>query len=114
MALRATKKHTLFTRGCHPLTARRFLDLLEELCTEPQRDTPTPASSVGGDTSWGLKDDSFFSPQIIPVTGPREGGTKVTIRGENLGLEFRDIASHVKVAGVECSPLVDGYIPAEQ
>ncbi|KAB0399439.1 hypothetical protein E2I00_006224 [Balaenoptera physalus] len=51
---------------------------------------------------------------IIPVTGPREGGTKVTIRGENLGLEFRDIASHVKVAGVECSPLVDGYIPAEQ
>ncbi|KAK1335128.1 hypothetical protein QTO34_004708 [Cnephaeus nilssonii] len=52
--------------------------------------------------------------QIIPVTGPREGGTKVTIRGENLGLEFRDIASYVKVAGVECSPLVDGYIPAEQ
>lgn len=52
--------------------------------------------------------------QIIPVTGPREGGTKVTIRGENLGLEFRDIASHVKVAGVDCSPLVDGYIPAEQ
>uniref|UniRef100_A0A8D1L6U2 Plexin A4 n=1 Tax=Sus scrofa TaxID=9823 RepID=A0A8D1L6U2_PIG len=52
--------------------------------------------------------------EIIPVTGPREGGTKVTIRGENLGLEFRDIASHVKVAGVECSPLVDGYIPAEQ
>lgn len=53
-------------------------------------------------------------PQINPVTGPREGGTKVTIRGENLGLEFRDIASHVKVAGVECKPLVEGYIPAEQ
>lgn len=52
--------------------------------------------------------------QINPVTGPREGGTKVTIRGENLGLEFRDIASHVKVAGVECKPLVEGYIPAEQ
>uniref|UniRef100_A0A8C0U4U8 Plexin A4 n=1 Tax=Cyanistes caeruleus TaxID=156563 RepID=A0A8C0U4U8_CYACU len=51
---------------------------------------------------------------INPVTGPREGGTKVTIRGENLGLEFRDIASHVKVAGVECKPLVEGYIPAEQ
>ncbi|PKU35320.1 plexihypothetical protein [Limosa lapponica baueri] len=50
---------------------------------------------------------------INPVTGPREGGTKVTIRGENLGLEFRDIASHVKVAGVECKPLVEGYIPAE-
>ncbi|XP_060101991.1 plexin-A4 [Heteronotia binoei] len=51
---------------------------------------------------------------ISPVRGPREGGTRVTIRGENLGLEFRDIASHVKVAGVECVPLVEGYIPAEQ
>ncbi|KAI1239536.1 hypothetical protein IHE44_0012662 [Lamprotornis superbus] len=51
---------------------------------------------------------------INPVTGPREGGTKVTIRGENLGLEFQDISSHVKVAGVECKPLVEGYIPAEQ
>uniref|UniRef100_A0A8C3HXG1 Plexin A4 n=1 Tax=Chrysemys picta bellii TaxID=8478 RepID=A0A8C3HXG1_CHRPI len=44
---------------------------------------------------------------IIPVTGPREGGTKVTIRGENLGLEFRDIASHVKVAGVEFGHVLD-------
>ncbi|XP_066489918.1 plexin-A4 isoform X1 [Tiliqua scincoides] len=52
--------------------------------------------------------------EISPVRGPREGGTRVTIRGENLGLEFRDIASQVKVAGVECVPLVEGYIPAEQ
>lgn len=67
-----------------------------------------------GDGSVLVSDDCAPPLQIIPVTGPREGGTKVTIRGENLGLEFRDIASHVKVAGVECSPLVDGYIPAEQ
>ncbi|KAJ7329362.1 hypothetical protein JRQ81_015536 [Phrynocephalus forsythii] len=52
--------------------------------------------------------------EISPVRGPREGGTRVTIRGENLGLEFRDIARKVKVAGVDCEPLVDGYIPAEQ
>ncbi|KAF7253954.1 Plexin-A4 [Varanus komodoensis] len=52
--------------------------------------------------------------EISPVRGPREGGTRVTIRGENLGLEFRDIASRVRVAGVECVPLVEGYIPAEQ
>ncbi|XP_072858585.2 plexin-A4 [Pogona vitticeps] len=52
--------------------------------------------------------------EISPVRGPREGGTRVTIRGENLGLEFRDIAKKVKVAGVDCEPLVDGYIPAEQ
>uniref|UniRef100_G1KNN3 Plexin A4 n=1 Tax=Anolis carolinensis TaxID=28377 RepID=G1KNN3_ANOCA len=52
--------------------------------------------------------------EITPNRGPREGGTRVTIRGENLGLEFRDIAFRVRVAGVECEPLVDGYIPAEQ
>uniref|UniRef100_A0A803SRP4 Plexin A4 n=1 Tax=Anolis carolinensis TaxID=28377 RepID=A0A803SRP4_ANOCA len=51
--------------------------------------------------------------EITPNRGPREGGTRVTIRGENLGLEFRDIAFRVRVAGVECEPLVDGYIPAE-
>ncbi|XP_018421566.1 PREDICTED: plexin-A4 [Nanorana parkeri] len=52
--------------------------------------------------------------QIIPVTGPREGGTKVTIRGENLGLEFWEIENDVKVAEVKCTPLIEEYIPAEQ
>uniref|UniRef100_H3AR86 Plexin A4 n=1 Tax=Latimeria chalumnae TaxID=7897 RepID=H3AR86_LATCH len=52
--------------------------------------------------------------QIRPLTGPREGGTKVTIWGENLGLDFKEIAGHVKVAGVECMPLHESYIPAER
>ncbi|KAM9312690.1 plexin-A4 [Gastrophryne carolinensis] len=52
--------------------------------------------------------------QIIPVTGPREGGTKITIRGENLGLEFWEIENDVKVAEVKCTPLIEEYIPAEQ
>ncbi|CAH2275493.1 plexin-A4 isoform X1 [Pelobates cultripes] len=52
--------------------------------------------------------------QIIPVTGPREGGTRVTIRGENLGLEFSEIQNDVKVAEVKCTPIADEYIPAEQ
>ncbi|XP_029471016.1 plexin-A4 isoform X1 [Rhinatrema bivittatum] len=52
--------------------------------------------------------------EITPVTGPREGGTKVTIRGENLGLEFSEIRDYVKVAEVKCIPLVEEYIPAEQ
>uniref|UniRef100_A0A8B9TK63 Plexin A4 n=1 Tax=Anas platyrhynchos TaxID=8839 RepID=A0A8B9TK63_ANAPL len=69
---------------------------------------PSPGEPVAGCSP------TYTPPSINPVTGPREGGTKVTIRGENLGLEFRDIASHVKVAGVECKPLVEGYIPAEQ
>ncbi|XP_041113717.1 plexin-A4 [Polyodon spathula] len=52
--------------------------------------------------------------EITPLTGPREGGTRVTIRGENLGLEFKEIEAHVKVAEVECTPVLEGYIPAEQ
>uniref|UniRef100_A0AAQ4P298 Plexin A4 n=1 Tax=Gasterosteus aculeatus aculeatus TaxID=481459 RepID=A0AAQ4P298_GASAC len=49
--------------------------------------------------------------QITPLRGPREGGTLVTIRGENLGLEFREIQDNVKVAEVDCSPIREGYIP---
>uniref|UniRef100_A0A8C1ZAU9 Plexin-A4 n=1 Tax=Cyprinus carpio TaxID=7962 RepID=A0A8C1ZAU9_CYPCA len=52
--------------------------------------------------------------KITPLRGPREGGTLVTIRGENLGLEFSEIKDHVKVADVECTPVPEGYIPAEQ
>uniref|UniRef100_A0A8C6UJ09 Plexin A4 n=1 Tax=Neogobius melanostomus TaxID=47308 RepID=A0A8C6UJ09_9GOBI len=52
--------------------------------------------------------------QITPLRGPREGGTLVTIRGENLGLDFKEIEGNVKVAEVECTPIRGGYIPAEQ
>ncbi|KAI7791861.1 putative plexin-A4 [Triplophysa rosa] len=52
--------------------------------------------------------------KITPLRGPREGGTLVTIRGENLGLEFSEIQDHVKVADVQCAPVPEGYIPAEQ
>lgn len=57
----------------------------------------------------------FFSlVQFSPLKGPREGGTLVTIRGENLGLEFEEIEGNVRVADVECRPVREGYIPAEQ
>ncbi|KAI1882012.1 hypothetical protein AGOR_G00246290 [Albula goreensis] len=52
--------------------------------------------------------------QINPIRGPREGGTMVTIRGENLGLEFSQIQGRVKVAEVVCTPIPESYIPAEQ
>ncbi|TNM91343.1 hypothetical protein fugu_019723 [Takifugu bimaculatus] len=52
--------------------------------------------------------------KITPLRGPREGGTLVTIRGENLGLDFREIQGNVKVAEVDCTPIREGYIPAEQ
>uniref|UniRef100_A0A8K9V7Y4 Plexin-A4 n=1 Tax=Oncorhynchus mykiss TaxID=8022 RepID=A0A8K9V7Y4_ONCMY len=52
--------------------------------------------------------------QITPLRGPREGGTLVTIRGENLGLDFSEIQGNVRVAEVDCTPVREGYIPAEQ
>ncbi|KAK1141586.1 plexin-A2 [Acipenser oxyrinchus oxyrinchus] len=52
--------------------------------------------------------------EVTPVAGPPEGGTRVTIHGVNLGLDFSEIIHNVQVAGVQCIPLQDGYIIAEQ
>uniref|UniRef100_A0A8K9XX09 Plexin A4 n=1 Tax=Oncorhynchus mykiss TaxID=8022 RepID=A0A8K9XX09_ONCMY len=46
--------------------------------------------------------------QITPLRGPREGGTLVTIRGENLGLDFSEIQGNVRVAEVDCTPVLHG------
>lgn len=54
------------------------------------------------------------SLQILTVSGPPEGGTRVTIRGVNLGLDFSEIAQGVQVAGVPCTPLPEHYVVAEQ
>uniref|UniRef100_A0AAY5L951 Sema domain-containing protein n=1 Tax=Esox lucius TaxID=8010 RepID=A0AAY5L951_ESOLU len=54
------------------------------------------------------------NPRITEVTGPPEGGTRVTIHGMNLGLAFSDMENNVEVAGVKCSPIEEGYIIAEQ
>ncbi|KAA0707271.1 Plexin-A2 Semaphorin receptor OCT [Triplophysa tibetana] len=52
--------------------------------------------------------------EVTPVAGPPEGGTRVTIRGINLGLSFADMINNVQVAGIQCTPKEDGYIIAEQ
>ncbi|XP_015249442.1 PREDICTED: plexin A3-like [Cyprinodon variegatus] len=51
--------------------------------------------------------------KIDPLTGPREGGTRVTIEGENLGLQVKEI-THIQVAGVRCNPVPSLYISAER
>ncbi|KAK2841359.1 hypothetical protein Q7C36_012938 [Tachysurus vachellii] len=51
--------------------------------------------------------------KIQPLTGPKEGGTRVTIEGENLGLQVREI-THVRVAGVRCNTVAQEYISAER
>lgn len=52
--------------------------------------------------------------QLSPETGPRQGGTRLTITGENLGLRFEDVRLGVRVGKVLCSPVESEYISAEQ
>uniref|UniRef100_A0AAR2LII8 Plexin-A1 n=1 Tax=Pygocentrus nattereri TaxID=42514 RepID=A0AAR2LII8_PYGNA len=52
--------------------------------------------------------------KLFPETGPRQGGTRLTITGENLGLQFRDIQSGVKLGKVPCIPIEEEYISAER
>jgi len=41
----------------------------------------------------------FKVTSFKPMLGPWEGGTNITIRGINLGKEFRDIYGGITVAG---------------
>ncbi|KAM9268432.1 plexin-A2 [Morus bassanus] len=66
---------------------------------------------------WSSRNVKCSNPritEILTVSGPPEGGTRVTIRGVNLGLDFSEIAHGVQVAGVQCTPLPDQYVVAEQ
>ncbi|XP_045076533.1 plexin-A1-like, partial [Coregonus clupeaformis] len=51
---------------------------------------------------------------LFPETGPRQGGTMLTITGENLGLQFRDIQTGVRLGKVPCIPFEEEYISAER
>uniref|UniRef100_A0A7N4NKZ4 Plexin-A3 n=1 Tax=Sarcophilus harrisii TaxID=9305 RepID=A0A7N4NKZ4_SARHA len=50
--------------------------------------------------------------KIYPVKGPKEGGTQVTVLGENLGLTYHEVG--VRVAGVRCNSIPAAYISAER
>ncbi|KAK2888766.1 hypothetical protein Q8A67_014141 [Cirrhinus molitorella] len=52
--------------------------------------------------------------KLFPETGPRQGGTRLTISGENLGLQFKDIQNGVRIGKVACQPIEEDYISAEQ
>jgi plexin A len=49
-----------------------------------------------------------------PKSGPWEGGTNITIRGINLGKNFTDIYSGVKIAGIRCMPYANLYVDTKQ
>ncbi|XP_063806547.1 plexin-A3 [Pseudophryne corroboree] len=79
--------------------------LLRQYCANPK-------------TNWmhlSKRNTRCTNPQIYeihPLTGPREGGTKVTISGANLGLYFREV--WVQVAGVQCASVPSQYVSAER
>ncbi|XP_035376101.1 plexin-A2-like isoform X2 [Electrophorus electricus] len=52
--------------------------------------------------------------QVSPLAGPPEGGTRVTIRGVNLGMSLSELQGRLEVAGIPCYARTDGYITAEQ
>lgn len=47
--------------------------------------------------------------QVEPLTGPIDGGTRVTIRGSNLGQDVQDVLDMVRVAGVPCAVVAGEY-----
>lgn len=68
-------------------------------------------------TDWLNRQQTCPNPKILsfqPMTGPWEGGTNITINGINLGKNFTDIYSGVKIAGINCMPWKDLYVVTKQ
>ncbi|XP_033825079.1 plexin-B3 [Periophthalmus magnuspinnatus] len=73
--------------------------------------SPTP-SCVFNQSCSSAASDTCPPPhitQIVPVTGPLEGGVLITITGSNLGMKFEDVEGGVSVAGVDCVAKAEGY-----
>lgn len=72
---------------------------------------PAP-SCVFNQSCLGTAADACPPPhitQVVPVSGPLEGGVMVTITGSNLGMRFQDVIGGVSVAGVDCVSQELGY-----
>lgn len=100
---------------CHthtsPLAARVTCQVAGRAST--LRALPGPASP---DTP-ASEPHSPVSPiawQIEPLSGPLDGGTRLTIRGRNLGRRFSDVAQGVWIGSVACEPLADRYTVSEE
>uniref|UniRef100_A0A674E7L2 Plexin-A1 n=2 Tax=Salmo trutta TaxID=8032 RepID=A0A674E7L2_SALTR len=85
----------------------------EKKCSLRQECAPLESSWMHATTG----NSRCAHPKIIklsPETGPRQGGTMLTITGENLGLQFKDIQTGVRIGKVACTPVEAEYISAEQ
>jgi len=52
--------------------------------------------------------------KVIPLTGPHDGGTPLTVQGTNLGRSLEQVESSVTVAGVTCEVIPEKYIVSHQ
>lgn len=70
-----------------------------------------------GTVDWLNRMQTCPNPEIhsfSPRTGPWEGGTNITIKGINLGKNFSDIYSGVKIAGIDCLPYRELYLDTRE
>jgi plexin A len=70
-----------------------------------------------GTVDWLNRMQTCPNPEIqsfFPRTGPWEGGTNITIKGINLGKNFSDIYSGVKIAGIDCLPYKELYLDTRE
>lgn len=70
-----------------------------------------------GKVDWLNRTQTCPNPKILsfePNTGPWEGGTNITIRGINLGKNFSDIFTGVKIAGMICEPYQSLYVDTKK
>jgi plexin A len=73
--------------------------------------------SSEGTVDWLNRLQTCPNPEIhsfSPRTGPWEGGTNITIKGINLGKNFSDIYSGVKIAGIDCLPYRELYLDTRE
>lgn len=75
------------------------------------------SKQMEGKIDWLNRQQTCPNPEIHsfePKTGPWEGGTNITIRGINLGKNFSDIYSGIKIAGIDCAPYPQLYVDTKQ
>jgi plexin A len=70
-----------------------------------------------GTVDWLNRLHTCPNPEIhsfAPRCGPWEGGTNITIKGINLGMNFADIYSGVKIVGIDCLPYRELYLATRE
>ena len=64
------------------------------------------------DSTWLHSSSTCPNPKILriyPLSGPKTGGTELTIEGMNLGKAYEDIVNFVDVAMISCEPIRAKY-----